>query len=296
MNELTKVARGIGAADLPDRWEGLSSFESIIWTNAPVQGLGIDQARALLDWTRRGGNLVIVLPESGDPWGIGGQRTRTPLGEALPERAERHDAVQVSKLLPVLSRTNELRNASARTAVWTFPADPGNGFVPLILAPAEVDARSGNLLADDGIAGQALAVRRPFGFGFVTVVGVDVDGLDRRSLAVWSRGACGRRSRRSAASRIPEDRVCRCGRGSRSCGPRGCRSAATRSLRGPPARRVPRRGWQRRRRGTRRSGRPSGKPAKVFTSSLLAGDGTGEGGRLLSQKLHLSTLALLGGA
>ena len=78
------AARGIGAADLPDRWEGLSSFESIIWTNAPVQGLGIDQARALLDWTRRGGNLVIVLPESGDPWGIGGQRTRTPLGEALP--------------------------------------------------------------------------------------------------------------------------------------------------------------------------------------------------------------------
>ena len=183
MNELTKVARGIEAADLPDRWEGLSSFESIIWTNAPVQGLGIDQARALLDWTRRGGNLVIVLPESGDPWGIGGQRTRTPLGEALPERAERHDAVQVSKLLSVLSRSNELRNASARTAVWTFPADAGNGFAPLVLAPAEVDARTGNLVTEDGIAGQALVVRRPFGFGFVTVVGVDVDGLDRRSLA-----------------------------------------------------------------------------------------------------------------
>ena len=182
MNELTKIARGISASDLPDRWEGLASYDSIIWTNAPLQSVGIEQSRALLDWTRRGGNLVIVLPEAGDPWGIGGQRTATPFAEALPERAERRDAVQVAELLPVLTRSGALRNVAARTSIWTFPNDPGNGFAPLLLAPAPVDDRTGNLVTNEGISGCALAVRRPFGFGFVTVIGVDVDGLDRRAL------------------------------------------------------------------------------------------------------------------
>lgn len=183
MNEMTKIARGISAGDLPDRWEGLASYESIIWTNAPLQSVGIDQARALLDWTRRGGNFVIVLPEAGDPWGLAGKRNRTPFAEALPEHAERRDAVPVAELLPVLTRSGELRNPTARTSIWTFPNDPGNGFSPLLLAPAVVDQRTGNLVTDDSIAGRALVVRRPFGFGFVTVIGVDVDGLDRRALS-----------------------------------------------------------------------------------------------------------------
>jgi hypothetical protein len=183
MNELTKVARGIEPARMPDRWEGWTSFDTVIWTNAPVQNLGVEQARALLDWVRRGGNLVLVLPESGDPWGLSGARGRTALAEALPERAERRDAVEVSRLTPVLIRTGTLRNTAARTGIWTFPNDPGNGFVPILALPARVDARSGNVVADEGsLDGRAVAVRRPLGFGFVTVVGIDVDGLERRSL------------------------------------------------------------------------------------------------------------------
>ena len=183
MNEVTRIARGIRPAQLPDRWEGLASFDSILWTNAPVQNLGVEQARALLDWTRRGGNLVIVLPESGDPWGLESGRRRTPLAEALPERAERSDAVPVRDLMPVLARTGTLRNEAARTTVWTFPPDAGNGFAPLALLPGRVDERSGNLVTEEGsIDGRAFAVRRPFGFGFVTVIGIDVDGLDRRAL------------------------------------------------------------------------------------------------------------------
>jgi len=183
MNEMTMVARGIQASRLPDRWEGLSSFETIIWTNAPVQNLGVEQGRALLDWVRRGGNLVIVLPESGDPWGLSAGRGRTPLADALPQRATRHDGVPVADLLPVLARTGTLRNASARTGAWTFPADPGNGFAPILLLPAQVDPRTGNVVTAEGsLAGEAVAVRRPMGFGFVTVVGIDVDGLDRRAL------------------------------------------------------------------------------------------------------------------
>ena len=182
MNELTKIARGIRPAGLPDRWEGLSSFETIIWTNAPVQNIGAEQARALLDWVRRGGNLVIVLPESGDPGGMAGQRARTPFGDVLPERAARIDGVRVTELLPMLSRGGKLSNESARTAVWTFDAAPGNRHVPLLLAPGRANERTGTVSVGEGVAGRAVAVRRPTGFGFVTVVGVDVDGLDRRAL------------------------------------------------------------------------------------------------------------------
>ena len=182
MNELTKIARGITPASLPDRWEGLASYETILWTNAPVQNLGSEQARALLDWVRRGGQLVIVLPESGDPWGLAGQRGRTPFGEVLPARATRLDAVPVRELLPALSRGGALRNDSARTSVWAFDADPGNGHVPLVLAPGRANERTGTVVTGDGVAGRPIVVRRPLGFGFLTVVGVDVDSLDRRAL------------------------------------------------------------------------------------------------------------------
>ena len=84
MNELTKVARGIEADGLPDRWEGLASYETIVWTDAPARELGAERSRALLDWVQRGGNLVIVLPETGDPWGMGGQRGRTPWATRSP--------------------------------------------------------------------------------------------------------------------------------------------------------------------------------------------------------------------
>ena len=182
MNELTRIARGLDAAGLPDRWEGLASYETIVWTNAPVRGLGAEQAKALLDWVRRGGNLVIVLPESGDPWGVGGRRDRTPLGEALPAGAMRHEGVRVSALMPVLSRGGTLRNGSAETAVWTFDPAAGGGFVPLLLAPGRADQRSGHVIEEDGVAGKPVAVRKPMGFGFVTVLGIDADGIERRQL------------------------------------------------------------------------------------------------------------------
>lgn len=184
MNELTRIARGIDAGALPDRWEGLFSFESMIWTNASVQNLAPEQARALLDWTRRGGNLVIVAPESGDPWGLAGQRGRTALGEVLPKHATRHEGVLVSTLLPILSKTRDLRNPAARTGLWTFEAPGDDGYQPLIVLPARVDARSGNLVTNpETLEGAVVAVRRPLGLGFVTVLGIDADGLDRRSLA-----------------------------------------------------------------------------------------------------------------
>ncbi len=186
MNEVTQIARGIDAGTLPDRWEGLFSYATLVWGNAPVQNLVPDQARALTDWVRRGGHLVILLPESGDPWGLlAGKGGRTALAGILPAGGvTRRDGVAVRELLPLLSKSADLRNEAARTGVWMFdPATVGNGYEAVLAMPCEVDTRTGNLNPKaDTLQGAVVAVRKTVGFGAVTVVGIDADGLERRQL------------------------------------------------------------------------------------------------------------------
>lgn len=186
MNEITLIARSLDPGSLPDHWEGYASYEAIVWANAPVQNLGAEQSRALMDWVRRGGHLVVVLPESGDPWGLlQGKGGRTPLAAVLPQGGvTRRDGVPVRELLPLISRDDVLRNEAARTGLWLFDVSAtGNGFEPLMAMPSPVDARTGNLNpAFDTLQGQVVAVRRTLGFGAVTLVGIDADGLERRQL------------------------------------------------------------------------------------------------------------------
>lgn len=186
MNETTVVARGIDASSLPDRWEGYASYQALVWSNAPVQNLSPDQARALVEWVRRGGTLVILLPESGDPWGLlAGKGGRTALASVLPTGGvARRDGVPVRELLPLLSRTRDLRNEGARTGVWTFdPAGAGGGYEALMALPCPMDPRTGNLVPEGGtLQGAVVAVRRSLGFGTLAVVGIDADGLERRQL------------------------------------------------------------------------------------------------------------------
>jgi hypothetical protein len=177
MNETTVIARGLDAASLPDRWDGLASYQALVWSNGAVQNLSPEQARALVEWVRRGGTLVILLPESGDPWGIlAGKGGRTALAGVLPSGGvARRDGVPVRDLLPLLSRTRDLRNEAARTGVWIFdPAAVGNGYEPLLALPCAVDPRTGNLAPEPGtLQGAVVAVRRTLGFGTLAVVGVD---------------------------------------------------------------------------------------------------------------------------
>lgn len=186
MNESTRIARGIEARHLPDRWDGMASYDTLVWSNAPPQNLGAEQARALLDWVRRGGHLVILLPETGDPWGLlAGGGGRTLLAEVLPRGGiTRHEGVAVRDLMPLISRTPELRNPAARTAVWTFdPQGTGLHYQPIMAMPCTVDMRTGNLTPEEGtLQGAVVAVRRTLAFGAITLVGIDADGLDRRAL------------------------------------------------------------------------------------------------------------------
>ena len=137
MNSLTQLPRGISPADFPDRWEGLWSFNEVVWSQASPQLLTGDRAKALRDWIAHGGSLVIVLPESGNPWSIGGGATHF-LSDLLPTKGVAQiDGVPVEALLPILTRAKEMRrqNENVRTPMYVFDSlqlsAPWNGLIAL---------------------------------------------------------------------------------------------------------------------------------------------------------------------
>ncbi len=184
MNALTVVARGLSPADFPDSWRGLSPFETIVWAQENPQALTGDAANALREWIFRGGNFVIVLPETADPWGVVSPATH-PLSDLMPKWSVRREgAVPVRTLLPILSKTSELLNSSAAIPLVIFES-PGTdaAYEPLIALPTHRDARTGlPAPRNDSLEGATIAVTRTYGHGRVTVLGIDVDGLQKRAL------------------------------------------------------------------------------------------------------------------
>lgn len=185
MNSITAIGRGMRPADMPDRWEGLASFGAIIWTEGSPAALSGDAARAMQEWVLRGGNLVIVLPETGDPWGVV-TASDHPLRALMPDwRAERLDAVPVRELMPIISKSSQLANPSATTPLVVFreARSPGSAWNPLVLMPVK-RARATGLPEPrpDSLDGVTVALQRTWGHGQVTVLGLDADALHRRAL------------------------------------------------------------------------------------------------------------------
>jgi len=67
-HEVTEIVEGLSAADLPDRWQGLASFDTIVWMDRDIGELRGESARAVREWVRRGGHLIISLPSVGAAW------------------------------------------------------------------------------------------------------------------------------------------------------------------------------------------------------------------------------------
>lgn len=113
LSTATALARGMQPRDLPDRWEGLSGYQALLWTEGVPAALTAEGAEALKAWIRRGGHLLIVLPEAGNPWSLG-SATAHALSSLLPSiPPQRHEAVAVERLLPILSKSDGLRNPGA---------------------------------------------------------------------------------------------------------------------------------------------------------------------------------------
>lgn len=191
LNERTRIASAIGVDGLPDRWEGLASYAAIVWAgddpDTRPASVGIDEGRALLEWTSRGGTLVVVLPEAGNPWSLGGtgDERRHFLAELLPETPPTlRDGVLVREMLPALSKRRMLRDPGARMPLRTFPPEARPTPWEPVLAFPSPRADTTGLLAPrpDSIDGEVFAIERPVGFGRLVLVGLDLDALRRRAL------------------------------------------------------------------------------------------------------------------
>ena len=66
-HELLRVAPGLTTTSLPDRWQGLVPFDSLIWGSSTLRDhdpstLSPERARAIRYWIQQGGHLVVVMP------------------------------------------------------------------------------------------------------------------------------------------------------------------------------------------------------------------------------------------
>jgi hypothetical protein len=163
-HEATRVVTGLRPDTLPDTWEMLRGFEAIAWADASPRDLTSETARALRDYVRNGGHLIINLPEDTNPWqfGVSGQHQ---LEDMLPRTEPRKDeAVSIRDLVPVLSKARSTRDVDFAYGIRVFK-DLRNDFnaidnhyEPLIALPD----------------GRVVAVRRTFGHGWITVIGIDL--------------------------------------------------------------------------------------------------------------------------
>lgn len=139
--------------ELPDRWYGLSLLRTLVWT--PLGGdpgqMPPRVQRALRTWVERGGHLVLVMPHVGEPW------SGSPLSDLMPveakdmRRVERFDLLRLGTV-----QTTDLPNVP----VLVFDTNPPT---------------SNTLIAEntDG-SGDALVATGRYGFGRVTLVGIDL--------------------------------------------------------------------------------------------------------------------------
>ncbi len=154
---------------LPGRWYGYDAATAVVLDTSDrdvMSALGAFRGPALADWVRRGGHLVVAV---GRDW----QAVRDSfLGAMLP--AWPTDQVKVSSLeaLDVYAGTG----ANKQTKQITPPGSP-----PVMITKLEdVEKRGGKVLAATGDL--PLVVRGSFGFGQVTMVGLDVD---QKPFATW---------------------------------------------------------------------------------------------------------------
>lgn len=184
LNTVTGIARGIDPRDLPDRWEALSGFAAMVWTEGAPSALSPEAAESLRAWIRRGGHLVVVLPEAGNPWSLGSNSAHA-LSTLLPGTPPtRREGVPIERLLPIMSKSGGLRAANASMPILVFdPATLDRGYEPLLALPCRRDMSTGALAPEPGsIDGAIVAVQSRVGFGRITLVGIDVDALNRRRL------------------------------------------------------------------------------------------------------------------
>ncbi len=160
-HEVVKVSTGLTLSNLPDRWYGLAGYRSLIWTREggePIDaGFTVESQRAVRQWVRRGGHLVISLPVVGQSW------TESGLADLLPVGKDRMKQVQQ---LPPLELGHIATIEPVPLDYTVFDIDPSD---PVAVIATDRDDRP-------------YLISRRYGFGRVTLIGVDL--VDHRLAAM----------------------------------------------------------------------------------------------------------------
>ncbi len=144
---------------MPDDWRGWSAFETIIWTSGDPAKLGADlQAGALKEWVARGGHLVVVIPSIGSTW----HDSANPLADLLPVAdVRRYEDARLSPYKRLFATPPfESKAPAARATIHTFSVakdTPPGDASEIIRGPIG-----------------CVAVRRAYGIGMVTLIGIDI--------------------------------------------------------------------------------------------------------------------------
>jgi hypothetical protein len=182
-HESTRVISGIAPQALPDRWEGLSAFEAVIWSDALSQLLRNDTANALRQYIRRGGHLIIILPETGVSWELGSVADNLLEDLLVGLKPRKDEGVMLSELMPLLSKSRHPPVRDFEMSVRVFK-DIGGRF-------DAIDNRYEPLVAMGD--GRVIAVQRLVDFGRITIIGIDLTSQRLASMrlpqadAFWNR-------------------------------------------------------------------------------------------------------------
>lgn len=197
-HEITYLATGLDVSDLPDRWQGLIAFDALVWGstgNRMDPGLlSPDKARAIREWVESGGHLIVVLPSIGQEWF---STTGNPLASILPKILPPRtiEGVDLERYRPLLTpddaETVPLPSSSI-VRVFEASGDAGPGDAIPILNNAD---------------GECVVIRRVYGGGAVTLIGLDFNQTMLRNLGLphaesfWHR-VLGRRGELSTRAEI----------------------------------------------------------------------------------------------
>lgn len=176
-HEPVRVITGLNLETLPDRWYGLSTLSTLVWNKIdggdPDDLAVSDQvAQAVREWVFRGGHLVIVLPDAGETWTA--SKFKDMLEPVGAMQLHQIDAVPPSDLY-----NGQLANRVPMHMI-AFDVPEQSGYSVLITA--ESVAFEGQPAQD-----HAVAIGRRYGFGQVTLVGIDLSNTNSLLRSVTGR-------------------------------------------------------------------------------------------------------------
>ncbi len=184
-HEPVELITGIDPSLLPDRWHGMMLLDALVWTpqaGRPPTDPSVPMA-AIREWVRRGGHLVISVGAVDSGWSdpkladllppvvVGESREiDPPLWMRDPKKFYTNLKIAVRPLKPAAG-------ATARDVSWLLveqPAAPATPSDPAKVADAPVAPVA------TAEPPPALIASRQYGFGRVTLIGLDV--TDRKFL------------------------------------------------------------------------------------------------------------------